>query len=103
MSKAAAALVQRARQQRHSNLVYIVCLFLIDLERLLSNGCGGQWIVHRVDLSKLFRVIDRWAGFTHTSQIYCFSPVLNVLSLFRVYTYNFRRIFIRHMARVDIF
>ena len=47
MSKAAAALVQRARQQRHSNLVYIVCLFLIDLERLLSNGCvvdSGSYI-----------------------------------------------------------
>ena len=41
------------------------------------------------ELSKSFCVIDRWEELAHTPQIYCFSPVLSVLSLFRVYTSNY--------------
>ena len=55
------------------------------------------------DFSKLFRVIDRWAGHSHTPQIYCFSPVLGVLVMFRVFTLNYWRIFERNVTRVGIF
>ena len=41
------------------------------------------------DLSKSFRVIDRWAGHAHIPQIYCFSPVLGVLVMFRDFTLNY--------------
>ena len=55
------------------------------------------------DLSKSFWLIDRWVGLAYTPQIYCFSPLLGVLSLFRVYSRNYQRIFVRQRTGVGIF
>ena len=66
---------------RHDYIEYGLTLVV-----LLRNSMGvDMW----ADLSKSFWMIDRWAGLTHIPQIYCFSPVFGVLSLFRVYSLNF--------------
>ena len=53
------------------------------------------------ELSKLFWMIGRRAELTQTPQIYCFSPILGVLSMFKVH--NYRQIFVRHTTGVSIF
>ena len=62
---------------------------------------GGRRIVHRADLYSAFGMVDRWAGLAHRRQIYCFSPFLSVLSLFKVLNYG--RIFVRHTTRLGYF
>ena len=34
-------------------------------------------------------MIDRWAGLAHAPQMCCFSTLLGVLSMFRVYSLNY--------------
>ena len=48
-----------------------------------------------------FLKIDRWVGLAHGRQIYCFSPFLGVLLLFKVHNYWW--IFVRLTTRVGIF
>ena len=52
-------------------------------------------------LSTSLWIFDRWVRSAHIPQIYCFSPILGVLSLFKVY--NFQRIFVRHTTRAGTF
>ena len=68
-------------QQRHSFLGSIVCLFLIDLVRILSSG----WVEYTSSGSfSSFLRIDRQVGIAHGPQMCCFSPVWSVSSLYRV-------------------
>ena len=53
------------------------------------------------DLYKSFWMIGRWVGLAHAPQIYCFSPFCGVLSMFRVFSLNYWRIFVRYTTRVE--
>ena len=48
--------------------------------------------VHTIELGHLSTTLwmtGRWAGLAHAPQVYCFSPFLDVLSMFKVYSLNY--------------
>ena len=75
-------------------LSYLVTVVLLSEFRELFFTINIRILELEVGLSRPFGMVDRWAWLAHASQVYCFSPVWDVSSLFKIIIGGYSYIYI---------